>query len=86
MAGAFLLRAAIARPAVRALGHPVAISVSADVLYDYGPEEGLKTGAWFDPLWSIALIGPLALAVAWKQPDPLGSRFDPAKRENEDPY
>jgi diguanylate cyclase (GGDEF)-like protein len=38
-----------------------------DGLYYYGPGRTLKTGQWFDLLWSALLIIPMAIAVTWKQ-------------------
>jgi diguanylate cyclase (GGDEF)-like protein len=72
VASSFLLRAMVTRSLVaRALfgrlGMFLALSGIVDAMYYYGPGRGLKTGAWFDILWSMMLVIPLALAVSWKQ-------------------
>src|SRR5206468_4300872 len=72
VAGSFLLRAIITRSGVaRALfgrfGAFLVISSICDGLYYYGPGRNLKTGAWFDIIWSTLLMFPLALALTWKQ-------------------
>jgi len=72
VAGAFLLRAIFATHRVpRALfgrfGILLCLSGTVDAMYYYGPGRGLKTGAWFDLLWSSMLLIPLALAATWTQ-------------------
>jgi diguanylate cyclase (GGDEF)-like protein len=72
VAVAFILRAATSRSRdARALfgkvGAFLALSGCGDALYFYGPGRGLKTGAWFDLLWSALLIVPLVIACTWKQ-------------------
>ena len=72
VAVAFILRAIVNRSRdVRALfgrmGIFLALSGGVDALYYYGPGRGMKTGAWFDLLWSLLLIVPLIIAAMWKQ-------------------
>jgi diguanylate cyclase (GGDEF)-like protein len=86
VAGSFLLRAVITRSrVVRALfgrfGLFLAFSCVCDGMYFYGPGRDLKTGAWFDIIWSVLLVLPLALAATWKQADAPRSSVDPAKPE-----
>jgi diguanylate cyclase (GGDEF)-like protein len=70
--GAFLLRAALSRSSdARALfgrmGIFLAFSGCLDALYYYGPGQGLRSGAWFDLLWSSGLIVPTIIASTWRQ-------------------
>jgi diguanylate cyclase (GGDEF)-like protein len=86
VAGAFILRSAFTRSRVdRALfgglGIFLACSEMVDALYYYGPGRGLKTGAWFDILWSILLVVPLIIAAAWKQPAAAAGSPETAKHE-----
>ncbi len=72
VAGAFVLRAILTRSRdVRALfgrmGAFLAVSGCVDGLYYYGPGRTLKTGQWFDLLWSALLIIPMVIAATWKQ-------------------
>jgi diguanylate cyclase (GGDEF)-like protein len=78
VAGAFVLRALFTSHQVpRALfgrfGVLLFASGGVDAMYYYGPGRNLKTGAWFDLLWTSMLMIPLVLAATWKQaeaPDP----------------
>lgn len=84
--GSFLLRALITRSAVaRSLygrfGAFLIISGICDGLYYYGPGRTLKTGAWFDILWSALLMVPIALAVTWKQAEAPRASLDTLPRE-----
>lgn len=68
----FVLRAIVTRSRdVRRLFGPwgvfLALSGCVDALYYYGPGAGLKTGQWFDGLWSFLLLVPMGIANAWKQ-------------------
>jgi diguanylate cyclase (GGDEF)-like protein len=87
VAGAYLLRAGLSRsPLTRKLfgrlGLFLALSGCVDALYFYGPGRGLKTGAWFDILWSIMLVIPLALATTWKSAEaPAVFERDAPRRE-----
>ncbi len=72
VAVAFILRAIVNRSRdVRALfgrmGIFLALSGGVDALYYYGPGRGMRTGAWFDLLWSLLLILPMLIATTWKQ-------------------
>lgn len=72
VAGVFVLRAVLTRSRdARALfgrmGAFLALSGCVDGLYYYGPGRTLRTGQWFDLLWSALLIIPMAIAVTWKQ-------------------
>jgi diguanylate cyclase (GGDEF)-like protein len=72
VAGAFVLRALITRSRdVRVLfgrmGVFLALSACVDAMYYYGPGIGMKTGAWFDLLWSALLVIPILIATSWKQ-------------------
>jgi diguanylate cyclase (GGDEF)-like protein len=72
VAGAFILRAVITpsrdvKVLFGRMGIFLALSGFVDALYYYGPGQGLKTGAWFDALWSALLVVPLVIAATWKQ-------------------
>jgi len=72
VAGAFVLRAIIAhcrdvRVLFGRMGIFLALSGCVDAMYYYGPGIGLKTGAWFDLLWSGLLVIPTLIATSWKQ-------------------
>jgi diguanylate cyclase (GGDEF)-like protein len=72
VAFSFVLRAIITRSRdIRMLFGPMgvflALSGGVDALYYYGPGQGLKTGQWFDLLWSALLLIPMVIAHAWKQ-------------------
>lgn len=69
---AFVFRAVFTRlPIVRTLfgvmGAFLFVSGCVDALYYYGPGQGLRTGQWFDILWSALLVVPMLIASAWKQ-------------------
>jgi len=69
---AFILRAIVSRIRdVRSLfgrmGAFLALSGCVDGLYYYGPGSNMKTGQWFDLLWSGLLIVPMIIASTWKQ-------------------
>lgn len=86
VAGSLVLRAAVSRVRdVRVLfgrmGAFLALSGGADALYYYGPGEGLKTGAWFDLLWSALLAIPVIIAATWKQAEAPELTFGPPRRE-----
>lgn len=86
VAGSFLLRAAVTRSRmVRALfgrlGIYLALAWITDAMYFYGPGSDLKTGAWFDILWSVLLVIPLVLAVSWKQTEAPSSSLEAPRRE-----
>ena len=64
---AFVTRSRDARALFGRMGATIALSGCVDALYYYGPGRFLRTGAWFDLLWSAMLIVPLLLAITWKQ-------------------
>jgi diguanylate cyclase (GGDEF)-like protein len=86
VAGAFVLRAVVSRVRdVRVLfgriGLFLALSGLVDALYYYGPGRGLRTGAWFDLLWSVLLIVPMFIAATWKQAEAPELPFEAPRRE-----
>jgi diguanylate cyclase (GGDEF)-like protein len=71
LTAAFLLRSSFTSSrAVRKLfgrmGLFLLCSGSIDALYYYGPGSALKTGAWFDLLWSALLVVPTSIAATWR--------------------
>jgi diguanylate cyclase (GGDEF)-like protein len=69
---AFVLRGAVTRSRdaqvlFGRMGIFLAVSGCVDALYYYGPGQGLKTGAWFDLLWSALLVIPIVIVTTWKQ-------------------
>ena len=83
---AFVLRSIVTRSRdVRVLfgsmGVLFAISGCVDALYYYGPGRGLKTGQWFDILWSSLLLAPIAIATMWKQAEIPEIPVDPPRKE-----
>lgn len=86
VATAFILRAILTRSRdIRSLfgrmGVFLAVSGCVDALYYYGPGSTLKTGQWFDLLWSGLLILPMIIAVTWKQAEAPEISHDPPVRE-----
>jgi diguanylate cyclase (GGDEF)-like protein len=86
VAGAFVVRAAVTRSRdSRALfgrmGIFLAFSGCVDALYFYGPGRGLRTGAWFDLLWSALLVAPIVIAATWRQVEAAEVSFEPPRRE-----
>jgi len=72
VASAFVLRALAthsrdAKALFGRMGAAIALSGCVDALYYYGPGRFLRTGAWFDLLWSALLIVPTLLAATWNQ-------------------
>lgn len=85
VACAFLLRAAVthssgARSLFGKLGIFLALSGMVDAMYYYGPGRSLKTGAWFDILWSLLLVVPV-MAATWKHPEPIDFSSEVPRRE-----
>jgi len=78
---AFLTRSRDARALFGRMGAAIALSGCADALYYYGPGRFLRTGAWFDLLWSVLLIVPMFLAVTWKQAESPEVSHDPPTRD-----
>jgi diguanylate cyclase (GGDEF)-like protein len=86
VAGAFLLRAVASRSRdsrtlFGRMGSFLVLSGCVDALYYYGPERGLGTGAWFDLLWSMLLVIPLAIVLTWKQEESSEFQLDVTRRE-----
>jgi diguanylate cyclase (GGDEF)-like protein len=86
VAGAFILRAIITRShdakvLFGRMGTFLALSGAIDAMYYYGPGQGLKTGAWFDLLWSALLVIPAIIANAWKQTEAPEMKFDAPQRD-----
>ena len=69
IAVAFLFRAWMAHGAASKflgrMGGFLMFSCTVDILYYYGPGQLLRTGDWFDVLWSILLIIPVLMAITW---------------------
>lgn len=83
---AFLLRALFTRQSAPRMlfgrfGTLLGLSGFIDAMFYYGPGRSLKTGAWFDLLWSAMLIVPLTMAVTWKQPEAPETTLETSKRE-----
>jgi diguanylate cyclase (GGDEF)-like protein len=86
VAGAFVVRAAVtssrdSRALFGRMGIFLAFSGCVDALYFYGPGRGLRTGAWFDLLWSALLVVPILIAATWKQAEAPELPFEPPRRE-----
>ncbi len=69
---AFVLRAIFTnsrdvRVLFGSMGLFLSLSGCVDAMYYYGPGQNLKTGQWFDLLWSLLLLIPAGIATAWKQ-------------------
>ena len=84
--GAFLLRALVTRSKdVRVLfgrmGAFLALSGLIDALYYYGPGIGLKTGSWYDLLWSALLVIPMTIAIVWRQTEAPELKLEAPQRE-----
>jgi diguanylate cyclase (GGDEF)-like protein len=87
VAAAFLLRAMLGHSgAVRSifarLGTFLFLSGVVDALYYYGPGRGLRTGAWFDLLWSALLMMALAMSATWTALEPLPQPAKPARHHS----
>jgi diguanylate cyclase (GGDEF)-like protein len=61
----FFTNSVVVRKLFARMGIFLLCSVSVDALYYYGPGAGLKTGAWFDLLWSALLVAPIWVAAIW---------------------
>ncbi|HZP00095.1 MAG TPA: GGDEF domain-containing protein [Terriglobia bacterium] len=86
VAAAFILRAIITRSRdTRVLfgrmGAFLFLSGAIDALYYYGPGRGLKTGAWFDLLWSALLVLPMIIANIWRQTEAPEIALEPQRRD-----
>lgn len=83
---AFVLRGAIsrsrdARSLFGRMGIFLAVSGCVDALYYYGPGQGLRTGAWFDLLWSALLVIPTVIVSTWKQAESPEFSLESPRRE-----
>lgn len=83
---AFILRAIFTpsrdvRVLFGSMGLFLALSGCMDALYYYGPGERLKTGEWFDTLWSGLLLVPMVVTTVWKQAEAPVIPLDPPRRE-----
>lgn len=70
LGGAFFFRSALAtnlgaKSFLRRMGVYMVASSLVDALYYYGPGRSLRTGAWFDLLWSGLLVIPVVFAATW---------------------
>jgi diguanylate cyclase (GGDEF)-like protein len=63
------------------MGAFLAVSGLVDALYYYGPGRSLKTGQWFDLLWSALLLAPMLIATAWKQVESPEILLEPPPKE-----
>ena len=82
----FVLRSILTRSRdVRVLfgsiGILFAVSGCVDALYYYGPGRGLKTGQWFDVLWSSLLLAPIVISATWKQVEVPEIPLEPPRKE-----
>lgn len=81
IAFAFLFRSWMAQGSARRffgrMGAFLLFSCAVDVLYYYGPGQLLRTGEWFDVLWTVLLIVPLFIAITWDEKQPAQADADP---------
>ena len=63
------------------MGLFLSLSGCVDAMFYYGPGADLKTGQWFDLLWSGMLVLPMIIATAWKQVGVPAVPLEPVKRE-----
>ena len=63
------------------IGLSLSLSGCVDALYYYGPGQNLKTGQWFDLLWSALLVVPMVIATVWKQSEAPSIPLEPPRRE-----
>jgi diguanylate cyclase (GGDEF)-like protein len=75
IAVAFLIRGALgtsfgAKSFLRRMGFFMLASTAADVVYYYGPGRFLRTGEWFDLLWSGLLLMALISSETWHESGP----------------
>ena len=83
---AFVLRAIFShsrdvRVLFGSMGLFLSLSGCVDALYYYGPGQNLKTGQWFDLLWTVLLLVPMVIATVWKQVEAPVIPLEPPKRE-----
>jgi len=87
VAFAFLLRAALthsrdARVLFGRMGIFLFFSGCIDAAFYYGPGLNLSTGAWFDTLWSLAILAPIFIAATWKQAEAPVAALDAPKPDS----
>jgi len=63
------------------IGLFLSLSGCVDAMYYYGPGQNLKTGEWFDLLWSFLLLVPAVIATAWKQVEAPPVSLEPPRRD-----
>ena len=63
------------------MGLFLSLSGCVDAMYYYGPGQNMKTGQWFDLLWSFLLIVPMIIATAWKQAEAPAVPLEPPRRD-----
>lgn len=83
---AFVLRSIFAhsrdvRVIFGSMGLFLSLSGCVDAMYYYGPGAHLKTGEWFDLLWSGMLLLPMMIATAWKQVEAPALALEPPQRD-----
>ena len=83
---AFVLRSIFAhsrdvRVIFGSMGLFLSLSGCVDAMYYYGPGAYLKTGQWFDLLWSGMLLVPMIIATAWKQVEAPVCPVEPPQRD-----
>jgi len=83
---AFVLRAVFAhsrdvRVLFGSMGLFLSLSGGVDAMYYYGPGQNLKTGQWFDLLWSFLLVVPMIIASLWKQAEAPAIQLETTQRE-----
>lgn len=83
---AFVLRSIVThsrdvRVLFGSMGVFLAVSGCVDALFYYGPGRGLKTGQWFDLLWSGLLLAPIVISAAWKQVEASEILLEPPRKE-----
>ena len=63
------------------MGLFLSLSGCVDAMYYYGPGQNLKTGQWFDLLWSLLLLVPAVIATAWKQSETPATPLDQPRQK-----
>jgi diguanylate cyclase (GGDEF)-like protein len=63
------------------MGLLLALSGCADGMFYYGPGQNLKTGEWFDLVWSFLLLVPIVIATVWKQEEAPGMALGAPRRQ-----
>jgi diguanylate cyclase (GGDEF)-like protein len=63
------------------IGLFLSLSGCVDAMYYYGPGQHLKTGQWFDLLWSFLLVVPMFIATSWRQSEAPAIPLEPPSRD-----